>query len=93
MQGKLCSWSWINPWNPASHSSYLRSDRCGGLAYFSLCPGSQQERRRLVEVKGMTTMDRDVPEEMTLKSAHHIRARTAGARIITDDNMGTEWQR
>ena len=54
----------------------------------------QEHRRRLVEVMGMTTtMDRDVPQEMSLESADHIRARTAGARIITDDNMGTEWLR
>jgi spermidine synthase len=51
-------------------------------------------RRRLHEVMDMTsTIDRDVPGTITLESADHIRARTAGARIITDDNMGTEWLR
>jgi len=38
------------------------------------------------------TMDQDVPTFFTLESADHIRARTAGVRIITDDNMGTEWE-
>jgi hypothetical protein len=38
------------------------------------------------------TMDLDMrPGLFALESADHIRARTAGARVITDDNMGTEW--
>ncbi|HXY15718.1 MAG TPA: fused MFS/spermidine synthase [Terriglobales bacterium] len=52
----------------------------------------EQHRQRLGEVLAMTTtMDRDVPTFFTLESAGHIRTRTAGARIVTDDNMGTEW--
>jgi len=51
------------------------------------------DRRRLVEVMAMTTtMDRDVRGYWTLESADHLRARTAQARSITDDNMGTEWR-
>lgn len=52
-----------------------------------------EDRRRLREVMGMTaTMDLDTrPGIFSLESADHIRARGAGARIITDDNMGTEW--
>jgi spermidine synthase len=53
----------------------------------------EQHRRRLVEVMAMpATMDRDVPGFWTLESAGHVRARTADARTITDDNMGTEWR-
>ena len=50
------------------------------------------DRRRVGEVLQMvTTMDQPVPGFFTLESASHIRARTTNARIITDDNMGTEW--
>ena len=52
-----------------------------------------QQRRRLIEVMSMVnTMDRNVPSFFTFESAAHLRARTASARTITDDNMGTEWQ-
>src|SRR4029077_2786748 len=52
----------------------------------------EQDRRRLKEVVLLTaTMDRDLPSPFTLESADHIRARTSRTRIITDDNMGTEW--
>jgi predicted membrane-bound spermidine synthase len=52
----------------------------------------EQHRRRLLEVMAMTTtMDRDVTGFFTLESSAHIRTRTAGVRMITDDNMGTEW--
>jgi len=37
------------------------------------------------------SLDRNVVGSHTLESADHIRARTRQARIITDDNMGTEW--
>lgn len=54
----------------------------------------ERDRQRLDEVMTMTTtMDRNVPGFYTLESADHIRARTARARTITDDNMGTEWWR
>ena len=52
----------------------------------------EQDRRRLKEVLSLTaTMDRALPTSFTLESADHIRARTSQTRIITDDNMGTEW--
>jgi len=53
----------------------------------------EQHRRRLLEVMAMaTTMDHDIRAGFfTLESAGHIRARAAGVRVITDDNMGTEW--
>jgi len=52
----------------------------------------EQDRSRLKEVVFLTaTMDRTLPTPFTLESADHIRARTPHARIITDDNMGTEW--
>ena len=52
----------------------------------------EQHRRRFVEVLEMVnTMDRQVSDFFSLESAPHIRSRTQQARIITDDNMGTEW--
>ena len=62
-----------------------------GQSVFDL--SQEQHRRRLQEVMAMTTtMDRDIRSgPFTLESAGHIRARAAGVRVITDDNMGTEW--
>ena len=61
-----------------------------GKPVFNL--SQEQDRRRLKEVALLTaTMDRDLPSPFTLESADHIRARTSRTRIITDDNMGTEW--
>jgi spermidine synthase len=52
----------------------------------------EQHRQRMLEVLSMVaTMDRDVPGFFTLESAGHLRARTAHSRVVTDDNMGTEW--
>jgi predicted membrane-bound spermidine synthase len=52
----------------------------------------ERPRQRLMEVMSMVnTMDRSVAGPFTLESAGHIRARTSRVRIITDDNMGTEW--
>jgi spermidine synthase len=49
-------------------------------------------RRRLDEMLSITaTMDSSAEMGFSLESADHIRARAAGARVITDDNMGTEW--
>lgn len=53
----------------------------------------EEHRRRLKQVMAMVeTMDVNSRTEFcTLESASHIRNRAAGARLITDDNMGTEW--
>jgi len=70
----------------------LSSYKIDGNPVFDL--SQEQHRRRLNEVMSTpSTVDRDVPPTITLESADHIRARTAAARIITDDNMGTEWLR
>jgi spermidine synthase len=37
-------------------------------------------------------LSRLISEYNGLERSDHIRERTAGARVITDDNMGTEWQ-
>jgi hypothetical protein len=66
-------------------------NRHDGKPVFDL--SQEQHRRRLVEMMAMTaTMNRDVPGFWILESAGHVRARTADASTITDDNMGTEWQ-
>jgi predicted membrane-bound spermidine synthase len=50
------------------------------------------DSQRLDEVLSLpATLDRDLSTFFTLESAEHIRARTAGVRHVTDDNMGTEW--
>jgi SAM-dependent methyltransferase len=68
----------------------LSGYKIDGKPVFDL--SQEQDRHRLLEVMAMaTTMDRDLPGVISLESADHIRARAAGARVITDDNMGTEW--
>jgi spermidine synthase len=70
----------------------LSDYRIDGKPVFDL--SQEQDRRRLREVMAMATaIDRDVAGPVTLESADHIRARTRGARVITDDNMGAEWLR
>jgi spermidine synthase len=64
--------------------------RIDGKPIFDMA--QEKDRRRLDEVLSLTaTMDRDLPTFFTLESADHVRIRTRQARIITDDNMGTEW--
>jgi len=48
-------------------------------------------RRRLGEMLSITTTMDSAAMGFSLESAGHIRARAAGVRVITDDNMGTEW--
>ena len=69
----------------------LSDYKIDGKPVFDL--SQELDRRRLREVMSMaTTMNLDVrPGLFNLESADHVRARTAGARVITDDNMGTEW--
>lgn len=64
-----------------------------GAPVFNLA--KDEDRRRLNEVLSLaTTMDRSsLPQFLSLESAEHIRARTSAVRLITDDNMGTEWWR
>jgi spermidine synthase len=70
----------------------LSEYRIDGKPVFDL--SKELDQRRLLEVVSMAeTLDRDVHGIYTLESADHIRARTAGLRLITDDNMGTEWLR
>jgi len=61
-----------------------------GKPVFDLSLPSHQVRLQKVLFMA-DTMDSDSPKFFTLESAGHIRERTRQARIITDDNMGTEW--
>jgi spermidine synthase len=64
--------------------------RIDGKPVFDMA--QEKDRRRLDEVMSLTaTMDRDLRTFFTLESSDHIRARTRQARVVTDDNMGTEW--
>jgi predicted membrane-bound spermidine synthase len=70
----------------------LSSYRINGAPVFNL--EKENERRRLSEVVSLTdTMDLTLSSFYTLESAEHIHKRTSGVRLITDDNMGTEWLR
>lgn len=70
----------------------LSSYSIDGKPVFDL--SQPQDRQRLAEVMAMTTtMDGTATGPFTLESAYHIRLRTANVRAITDDNMGTEWER
>lgn len=65
----------------------LRTYRIEGRRVFNLDrPG---HARRFTEV---TTRSADHVDGEEFEDAAAIRARTAGSRIITDDNMGTEWR-
>ena len=61
-----------------------------GKPVFDLALPAHQTRLQKVLLMA-DTMDVDIPRFMTLESAEHVRERTRQARIITDDNMGTEW--
>ena len=68
----------------------LTSYAVNGKPVFDLSLPSHQARLQKVLFMA-DTMDLDSPKFFTLESAGHIRERTRQARIITDDNMGTEW--
>jgi hypothetical protein len=52
------------------------------------------DRGRLNEVLASTeTEDQSGREYLGMESAGSIRRRTRGSRIVTDDNMATEWRR
>jgi spermidine synthase len=72
--------------------SILTNYKMEGQPVFDL--SEEKDRQRLEEILSMTaTMDRAIPGFFTLESSPHIRARAVRVRIITDDNMGTEWTR
>ncbi|HYM08338.1 MAG TPA: fused MFS/spermidine synthase [Terriglobales bacterium] len=69
----------------------LRGYRIDGKPVFDLTDGNQ--RRRILEVLSLadTVSHPNGSEPMRLEPAESLRHRLKGARIITDDNMGTEW--
>jgi spermidine synthase len=78
------------PLDPERWLQVLTDYKIEGKPVFDL--SQEAQRRRLVEVLSMTTtVDRAAPTFFTLESAQHIRTRAAKVRLITDDNMGTEW--
>jgi len=54
---------------------------------------SRERDRRILDylISLLGTIDHDDGVSSPFESADHIRSRTRQARIITDDNMGTEW--
>ena len=76
--------------NPEHWLNVLLRYNIDGKPVFDM--SQKKDRVRLNQVLSLTnTMDKHGPSSFTLESADHIRARTDHARIITDDNMGTEW--
>jgi hypothetical protein len=72
--------------------SILLQYRIDGKPVFDLAQGG--DRRRLAEVMSMpATMNRATAASVALESADHLRDRTIGMPLITDDNMGEEWLR
>ncbi|MFN0102776.1 MAG: fused MFS/spermidine synthase [Bryobacteraceae bacterium] len=59
-----------------------------------LDPAEGRAAARLEQLAGyLRTVDGTGNEYMAVEPADSIRRRTAGARVITDDNMATEWRR
>jgi predicted membrane-bound spermidine synthase len=57
-------------------------------------PAEPDDRERLNEILGYAdTFDRQVYDPQGMETAESIRARCRGNRIITDDNMASEWTR
>jgi spermidine synthase len=57
-------------------------------------PSRARDRGRFEEILGLadTLGGRQTKEPMTMEYAESMRARIHDARVITDDNMGTEWR-
>jgi spermidine synthase len=76
--------------DPRRWGDVLVHYRIDGKAVFDLSQPTQL--RRLNEVLALpATLNRQDSAFYTMESADHIRSRTRAARLITDDNMGTEW--
>lgn len=57
-------------------------------------PGDARARTRLEQMAGyLRAVDTTGNEHLATEPAESIRRRTTGARVITDDNMATEWER
>jgi hypothetical protein len=59
-----------------------------------LDPSDGRSTARLEELaRYFRTVDETGEEHLAMESAASVKRRTAGARVITDDNMATEWER
>ena len=64
--------------------------RIDGQPVFNLT--DQTARERLEEVLSLPDVLQEKEKGVSVESGDSIRKRTQGIRLITDDNMGTEWQ-
>jgi len=55
---------------------------------------NETDRRRLEQVLGLvdTLASPDPTANIAMEDGDSLRKRVAGARIVTEDNMGTEWE-
>jgi hypothetical protein len=73
-------------------ASCLAQYRIDGRSVFDLADSTQ--RARLNEVVSLVdTLDSGDPaREKIMERGDSLRRRVLGKRIVTDDNMGTEWK-
>jgi spermidine synthase len=69
----------------------LSDYKIDGRPVFDLADQAQQSRLREVLSIAETQTDKDATKGMRIESRGSILARFAGERMITDDNMGSEW--
>ena len=68
----------------------LRRYHIDGKPIFDL--GSKSDLARIAEIVSLPDISHEQARGISTESGSGIRERLAGTRVITDDNMGTEWK-
>ena len=55
-------------------------------------PAHMQGLEKLMALEGLTRPDAKFTPEDWIEPCTHVLARTTDEALVTDDNMGTEWQ-
>jgi len=69
----------------------LEQFKIEGNAVFKLQDSHQEARLDEVLHLADTVRSPDVPDWLRIETGEGIKARLTGARIVTDDNLATEW--